>query len=60
MLRGPVLLTGVFLLSGCGSSREGSVVLKTPVDLNSIGAPPRKPITPQKNPAAAKKTFVPG
>jgi hypothetical protein len=59
------LLAGVIALSGCDSNKEGSVVLKEPLDLKTIGAPRRStarpPGTPiRKNTGASKKAFVPG
>ena len=58
------LLAGLFVLSGCGSSQEGSVVLKTPVDLKTIGSPPPAkglaPGRPQKGKVAIKTMIAPG
>jgi hypothetical protein len=58
------LLAGALLLSGCGSNQEGSVVLKQPLDMKTIGAPPKRnvsaPGAPQKNNAATKKMVITG
>jgi hypothetical protein len=61
---GPGLLAGMLLLSGCGSAQEGSVVLKAPLDIPSIGAPPKRRDAPAAAPPTGKqaprKPFTPG
>ena len=58
------LMTGMVLLSGCRPSQEGSVVLKTPLDVSTIGAAPKPrktpPVAPTRKGGPAKKGFVPG